>query len=540
MTPQYHLLESNSFQVGIYARLSVEGSDAKNESIHTQIELAKQYIDSHPEMKLYQIYVDLGVAGTHFSREGFSMLMRDLRDRKINCVIVKDLSRFGRNYVETGNYIQKIFPFMKVRFVAIADGIDTFDLEYKMDDLTLGLKNLVNEMYVKDISRKVMISKKTGWETGSFTGGICPYGYQCEWKKTIKHLVTDSEAADIVKMIFRLYLEGCSVSEIVCILYENRIHPPMLKRVLGHVFCSEEETLYKWNRETVKNMLSNPVYMGCLVKKKMKQDIPVGTVLLPDENNTDIQFGTHEAIVSREVFLGALRIMGKSCGKRNKSIGKKCVPIEENVYQGLLYCGECKKKMTRITNVKTRRDGEGTRWYGYRCGNHNHTNQKCFCKSISKRKLDEMIKELLVLQLAGNEIDEKTVMNKWMNIRVKTLLVERKKTEQSLSWLERRLFDYYMQYRAGEITDYAYEKKKTLLEVRKSEYQEKDMLCKLKTEKRMKEDSMDELWDYFFHTREGISLFIKQIELYGDNRAKVRFAFKRESENEKRSGVEHE
>ena len=115
---------SRRFHVGVYARLSVEGTERKNESIDTQIAMAKQYLKEHPEMELYDCYTDLGRTGTNFKREGFERMMQDVRKKRIDCVVVKDLSRFGRNHIEAGNYIQKIFPFMGVRFIALADGID--------------------------------------------------------------------------------------------------------------------------------------------------------------------------------------------------------------------------------------------------------------------------------------------------------------------------------------------------------------------------------------------------------------------------------
>lgn len=169
------------FYVGIYARLSVDSTEQKNESIDTQIAIAKQYIKEHPEMELYDCYVDLGKTGSNFKREGFERMMWDVRKKHIDCVIVKDLSRFGRNYIETGNYIQKIFPFMKVRFIAITDGVDTFQTKLGADEITVNLKNLVNEMYVKDISEKVKSIKHISLEQGSYTGGIAPYGYCAKW-----------------------------------------------------------------------------------------------------------------------------------------------------------------------------------------------------------------------------------------------------------------------------------------------------------------------------------------------------------------------
>ena len=160
------------FSVGIYARLSVDNHNRKNESIEIQIELIKSFMEQQSDMMLYDCYADIGKTGTNFKREGFERMMCDIRMKKINCVIVKDLSRFGRNHIETGNYIEKIFPFMNVRFIAINDNFDSFHLAGKSDIFGMNLKNLVNEMYARDIGIKIKSSKRVKREQGSYTGGI--------------------------------------------------------------------------------------------------------------------------------------------------------------------------------------------------------------------------------------------------------------------------------------------------------------------------------------------------------------------------------
>ena len=174
-------LPEKIYSTGIYARLSVDSSERKNESIETQVEIAKDFIGRQDDMELYEVYTDIGKTGTNFEREGFERMMRDVRTRKIDCIVVKDLSRFGRNHIETGNYIEKIFPFMGVRFVAVTDNFDSNDISGQGDTMGINLKNLVNEMYARDIAVKVKASRKAKWEQGGYTGGIPPYGYRAEW-----------------------------------------------------------------------------------------------------------------------------------------------------------------------------------------------------------------------------------------------------------------------------------------------------------------------------------------------------------------------
>lgn len=188
------------YSVGIYARLSVDGSERKNESIETQIEIAKAFIRQQNDMEVFDCYTDIGQTGTNFEREGFERMLRDVRMRRIDCIIVKDLSRFGRNHIETGNYIEKIFPFMGVRFIAVTDHFDSMHTSGENETWNVNLKNLVNEMYAKDIAIKVKSARKEKWEQGSFTGGVPPYGYRAEWTGDKKCLFIEETTSDIINM----------------------------------------------------------------------------------------------------------------------------------------------------------------------------------------------------------------------------------------------------------------------------------------------------------------------------------------------------
>lgn len=229
---------------GIYARLSVDSHNEKNESIETQLEIARAWMESQPDISLYACYSDLGKSGTNFEREGFHRMMEDIRLRRVNCVIVKDFSRFGRDYIETGNYIQRIFPFLGVRFIAVTDRFDSLYAEN--DDLGMNLKNLINEMYAKDISVKVKSSKRMQWENGSYTGGIAPYGYRAEWIDGKKRLLAEDNTAKIVKEIYGLYDAGRNMKEIAAWLYEKKVHRPRDCRLYGHAYAEEGESLLEW------------------------------------------------------------------------------------------------------------------------------------------------------------------------------------------------------------------------------------------------------------------------------------------------------
>ena len=175
------------YRVAIYARLSVDTDEKKSESIETQVLLMKEFIQKHNaetdkeyELVLYDIYSDLGKTGTNFEREEFERMMNDVRAGKVNCILVKDFSRFGRNYIETGNYLEKILPFMKVRFISVCDHYDSFAPNAKNYELSMNIKNLVNDAYAKDISAKGRAAKRIAQKNGEYVEPTAPYGYCCE------------------------------------------------------------------------------------------------------------------------------------------------------------------------------------------------------------------------------------------------------------------------------------------------------------------------------------------------------------------------
>lgn len=402
---------------GIYARLSVDGGGRKNESIDTQIEIAREYIRGQSDMILYDCYTDLGRTGTNFERRGFERLMEDVRFRRVNCVIVKDFSRFGRNYIETGNYLQKIFPFLGVRFIAVTDGYDS--LLDKGDEIGVNLKNLANEMYTRDIAVKVKSSKRAKWAAGSYTGGIPPYGYLAEWDGGRKRLLKETETAEIVREIFRLYGGGKSLRETAEWLYREQIHRPAEYHRYGHPRRQDGETLLEWSRTSVKTVLTNPVYMGCLAQKAAGDG---GSLLLRPEDLDSgewlVKADAHEAIVSGEQFFAVAGRFGRKRGgeevladrdlKEKDSAGKAYAeksfsgkgPFGKpgDPFEGILFCGICGKKLGR-------RPCPGRVGFQYFCRNSARIDSlRCGCGSITGETLDGLVREAVRREFALADI----------------------------------------------------------------------------------------------------------------------------------------
>lgn len=251
-----------SFSVGIYARLSVNHHDQKNESIASQIEIAKAYLNGRPDFRLYDCYVDLGKSGMNFERDAFKRLLEDIKKHRVNCIVVKDFSRFGRNHIESGHYIEKIFPFLGVRFISVTDHFDSF-LQPDQDELlSMNLKNLANEMYAKDIGRRIKSAKELKKQQGSYMGGRPPYGFRIQVEGALRLLVPEKEEMSIVQEIFHQYSGGKSISQIAQLLYEREIHRPTEYHTYGHIARRKSERLYRWSVCSIKGMLANPVYCG--------------------------------------------------------------------------------------------------------------------------------------------------------------------------------------------------------------------------------------------------------------------------------------
>lgn len=530
---------SRCFHVGVYARLSVEGTERKNESIDTQITMAKQYLKEHPEMVLYDCYTDLGRTGTNFKREGFERMLQDVRKKRIDCVIVKDLSRFGRNHIEAGNYIQKIFPFMGVRFIALTDRIDTFFMESGTDEMALNLKNLVNEMYVRDIAEKVKSSRRSSQEQGSYTGGIPPYGYRAEWADGKKCLFICPETSGIVKDIYEMYLSGKNMRQIAAVLYERGIHRPGAYRKTGHVYWQEGEVLEQWTAGTIKLILTNPVYMGCLVqgttcgkqyKIRDRHDV--------DSGDYRIQHGTHEPLVSEDVFFRVAAMFEKSASKYcNRDGFSKKVPIEEDIYVGVLFCGDCGKQMARVANAKQLGSGDMVRHYGYYCPSSGRLDElQCPAKSIGMGVLDKLMKTALRQEFSLSDLRSGRLVKELENqaeeqkrkIRHEIVLCGKQQESR-----KKRGSELYRKYHEGSLSleEFQHMKKeneKSLhetaerkeelqrgLDVMEGEIREKGKFLR----NLMKCNERTEL------TKESIHTLINRIDVYADHRVKITFAF---------------
>lgn len=530
------------YSAGIYARLSVDSGERKNESIETQVEIAKDFIGRQPDMELYAAYTDIGKTGTNFEREGFERMMRDVRRRRIDCIVVKDLSRFGRNHIETGNYIEKIFPFMGVRFIAVTDNFDSMGIAGQSGDvgggMDVALKNLVNEMYARDIAVKVRASRKAKWEQGSYTGGIPPYGYRAEWIGDKKCLFIEERTANIVRKIFELFLSGKNRKEIVVWLYENKVARPTQYHRTGQVYCLEEGRLEQWSWASVKLVLTNPVYMGCLVQgctcgrnSMMRERRAI------DSGDWSVKEHTHEAIVSEDTFFAAAEKFEKSSVYCNKNGFSKTVPVDEDIFADILYCGDCGTKMRRVSAVKEFRSKGRVRTYSYKCPKSDRIDSlKCGAKSITLNTLASIIKAVIRQEFILSGMYPKDFVE--LNSRERERIKE--EWNAQLAMLERKLdgirqlgSEQYLKYRMGEMDGESFKREKEENDKNAASIQEEgraiaEKLERINSETARKNHFLNTLmkgsWEGEL-TAEAVRTLVERIEVYPKRRVKVTFAF---------------
>jgi len=355
------------WKCAVYARLSVEDSGRKGaDTIETQIDLVASYVTQHHDLSLADTYIDNGVSGKNLDRPSWLRLMDDIRAGRVNCVCVKDLSRFSRNYIETCEFLEKIFPFMGVRFVSINDGYDSNSPSSTNEGLIIALKALMHDQHIKDISRKTSTTLQAKRERGEYTAGFAPYGYKKVRGHTGK-LEPDEETASIIREIYEWRLSGMGHSSICKRLDERGIPTPSeyIRRKFN-VYNSDFYRSTIWRTTTVKRILRSSVYIGTLEQgRKVRR---ICDPHLPENVPRDqwvVKTNAHEPIVSRELW-DAVNAIER--GLKNIYPGKKPANSDkENIFKGYVICGICGTKVPRMYNKKIYKSGEIWEQYYFMC-----------------------------------------------------------------------------------------------------------------------------------------------------------------------------
>ena len=378
-----------TFKVAIYLRLSKEDDDlscssgAKSESnsISNQRKLIYDFMKSHPELELYDEYKDDGKSGSNFDRAEFQRMMKDIEAGKVNCVIVKDQSRFGRDYIDVGKYKEKIFPKLGVRFITINEGYDSLSAT-SSDDLAFTINSFVYDFYIRDISTKIRTNLTAKKQNGEYAGAFVAYGYVKDSNDKSK-LVVDQFAADVVRDIFRWKIEGLSPQNIAVRLNELGIPSPAeYKKLSGSNYKTSFQTSSKavWSHVSVRRILKNEIYLGVMIQgKRTTPNYKTKTVVTKAESEWLRVEGTHEAIISVRDFELVQELLRDDTHCR---AGDVTVPV----YAGRIYCGDCGDTAVRKTVSYA-----GRRYVYYVCNANKHDKTVCSRHSIREDILGQVI-----------------------------------------------------------------------------------------------------------------------------------------------------
>lgn len=316
--------------------------------------------------------------GTTFDRPGFNRLIRDIEDNKVNMVITKDLSRLGRDYIKTGFYIESYFPERNIRYIALLDNLDTFEENSSSSDIT-PFKAVLNDMYAKDISKKIRSVCRQKRENGQYISAYPPYGYVKDSSSELAHLLVDDYAGNIVKRIFEMYVNGMSTYKICDVLNSENIEPPAVYLKMNLVHRSEN--YYKWRPTSIQKILKNEVYLGKLLqgktkklsyKSKKKIDLP-REVWIVEEN-------AHPALIDERTFETVKQILERKYNTRNRN--------REYLLKGITYCHNCGNKLTFVTKTEKYKETKYERRYVI-CGTANKG--KCIKQYNNYDKLEKEI-----------------------------------------------------------------------------------------------------------------------------------------------------
>lgn len=416
-------LIDKTFKVAIYLRLSKEDDDlsvissnkSESNSISNQRQLILNYMKKHPELELYDEYKDDGKSGSNFERAEFQRMMEDIEAGRVNCVIVKDQSRFGRDYIEVGKYKEKIFPKLGVRFITINEGYDSLSAT-SSDDLAYVINSFVNDFYIRDISTKIRTNLTAKKQNGEYASAFVAFGYVKDIEDKSK-LVVDTYAAEIVKDIFRWKIDGLSPQSIAKRLNELGIPSPAeYKKLCGSKYKTSFKTSKKatWSHSSVRRILKDEIYLGITVQgKSTTLNYKTKTMVAKDKSEWFRVEGTHEPIISARDFELVEELLKDDT---RSSSDKAAVPI----YAGRIFCGDCGSSAVRKSVSYS-----GKKYVYYVCSANKRDKNVCSKHSVREDILYQVVfqtvKQQILLLLDVDKALQGLEALAWENHRLKKL-----------------------------------------------------------------------------------------------------------------------
>ena len=431
--------------VGIYTRRSFDDlDDSESNTIVNQKNMIIEFLNNLPNVTIVEYYVDDGYSGTNFNRPGFQDMMNDIKNGRINTIVVKDLSRLGRNYIELGKYIEEIFPLYNLRIIAINDNIDSHLNPESVNSLMVPIKNLMNENYAQDISKKVSSAYQTMAKKGLFASGTTPYGYTFD-PNDKHHLIIDESEAIIVRKIFDMALNGDG-KIVICKRLNNegilcRKELQRRKKYNLSLNAFDDEVKYIWSTSTIGRMLSYETYIGNLVQGKSTMvSYKDKRKIYKDKSEWIIYKDAHEPIISIDDFKKVQELI------KDRTVKKKS-PKNYSIYNGILKCADCGRAMCKQEDFRGNRNVSN-----YYCNSYLRETNKCSSHKIKTVDLDNYVLETIQMQIKLvielerslkklNIFDNKTLIEEEFqkNIKLSNLMLEKYKREKKEKYEEWKL-----------------------------------------------------------------------------------------------------
>ena len=528
--PAAAVVKENVFPTAIYVRLSVEnsGKDDDGAALENQIEVCKEYVRDCPDLHLVKVYQDNGWTGTVMKRPAFDELMEDVRRGAVRAVVVRDLSRFARNYIETGTYLERIFPRLGVRFISVKEQFDTLKSDGSNESLMIPLQSLINDLYSKDISRKVEAAIHAQMEEGTFGWRQIPYGYR--WNEDHSNIVPDEVTASVVRKIFEWTAQG--VSKRVITERLDEMNAP-------RYFAKDGGDGKYWSKSTLYDILMNPAYIGRRVYGRRHSAIYKGIKLerVPEEM-WYVEEDAHEPLVTEELFYAVKEMLRKNSQKRQESMARTAEAREKivDLFEKKIVCADCGYRMYFH---RKRMDCKDRHWYAeYYCSSSQiRKHLGCQSHRITQDALNEKVLgairihinialdyDKLIAKL--KESGKADVVRKGLDSKIKRLSSKVK----SVQGKRTKLYEDYVSGLLNE-TEYSYAK-----EAFEKEFEGLDRELEAMVGKQaefLEAVSPENKWIRLMEsirsskelTKELVDAVVEQVKVYGDGSIEIRMKY---------------
>ena len=525
------------YQTAIYARLSVEDNGKGSDSLEAQIQYLKSFLEDKPQLELFGIFTDNGFSGTNYERPEFQRMMDLVKAGKIHCIIVKDLSRLGRNYIEAGNFLQKICPLLNLRLIAVNDRYDTA-FAGSNEEMSMSVLNIANDMYAKDISRKICSSLQGKMERGEYIGNYAPYGYEKD-PENKNHLIPDPLTAPVVRRIYELRAGGMGIMRIAAILNEAGIPSPGRYRYENGIITNNNKKGKEllWNRHVLMDLLKNVVYIGHLAQARSREALHQGVPFhWTKEEEWVVCQNTHEAVIDKELYDIVQEINQRRTAAHKESSGKyDYLPKAVNLYGKRLICADCGAAMKLIRSINKKKDKA---YFTFKCPRYvEHGERGCSDKAISQAELDQAVlntvKAHIRLLAERKPVIQKVMERKKNQGSLGRGTEEIRKMEQEIKRQETLRSGLYMDFKEGLLTEeeYRYTKQRCgeAIESLKNQIEECRNRQKEKEDEAVQYAHWLSLIDCYEHTEEVnsqlVEALIEEIRVYEGKRIQIKMKY---------------